>query len=119
MKKTNQLLFVLVLVMVCAEVGESSSGSSPEALILNPGMHSSCQNDFVIENLEGSEVELKITLGNEEWMKDRINAMEAKAYGLQANLSQAKLEGRQVFSDDVATIFNGDQTAKIRLHCME
>lgn len=121
MKNTQQLVFVLVLIIAgffnLAEARESVS--SPEALILNPGMASSCQHDFVVENLGVSEVEFKITLGNEEWMKDRINAKESKAYGLQGNLAQAKQEGRHVFTDDVATIFNIDNSSRIRLHCME
>lgn len=121
MKHTQQLMFVLVLIIAgffnLAEARENVS--TPEALILNPGMTSSCQHDFVIENLDVTDVEFKITLGNEEWIQDRINAKESKAYGLQGSLSQAKQEGRNVFSDDVATISNSDASARIRLHCME
>ena len=64
-------------------------------------------------------MELKIVLGSEEWRKDTIKAMESKAYGLQANLAQAHLEGKNVFSGDVATVFNIDDMARIRLHCVE
>jgi hypothetical protein len=121
MKNIQQFIFVFVLIIAgifnLAEAMENTS--SPEALILNPGMASSCQHDFVVENLGASDAELRITLGDELWMHDRVNAMESKAYGIQENLGEAKLGGLSVNADDVATIFNNDENARIRLHCME
>lgn len=127
MKKTSCFLFVFVFFAMMGyafNLAEASEGtppivSSPEAIILGPGMASSCQNDFIVENLNESEAEFKIVLGNEEFKKDWLKAMESKAYGLQGSLSQAHLEGKNVSSGDVATIFNTDQNARFRLHCME
>ena len=62
-----------------ADVSAVRVNSGNEALILNPGMASSCQNDFVIENLDNEAAELKVILGNEEFMEDRIEGKSAKA----------------------------------------
>lgn len=105
--------------LVEARENLAQRASSPEAVILGPGMASSCQNDFIVENLDASEVELKIVLGNEDFKTDWLKAMESKAYGLQGSLSQAHLEGKNVSSGDVATIFNADTSTRVRLHCLE
>lgn len=127
MKMTNLFLYVVGLFVVMgfvfnqAEARESMSQgtSSPEAIILGPGMASSCQNDFVVQNLNEGDAELKIVLGSEEFKTDWLKAMESKAYGLQGSLSQASLEGKKVSSNDVATVVNINENAKIRLFCVE
>lgn len=126
MKMTNLFLYVIGFLIMGfvfdqAEARESMSTetSSPEAIILGPGMASSCQNDFVVQNMNEGDAELKIVLGNEEFKTDWLKAMESKAYGLQGSLSQASLEGKKVSSTDVATVVNIDQNAQIRVFCVE
>lgn len=121
MKKTSQVLFVVTLALAMvygfnAEGRENFSVSTPEALILDPGMDSRCQNDFVVENPDKGDAEIKITLGNEEWIKDRIGSQGSKAYSLQGNQES---EGRDVSRDEMATIFNVDPDSRIILHCKE
>ncbi len=127
MKMTNMFLYVIALFVIMgfvfnqaeAREGMPEGTSSPEAIILGPGMASSCQNDFVVQNLNEGDAELKIVLGSEEFKTDWLKAMESKAYGLQGSLSQANLEGKKVSSNDVATVVNIDQNARIRLFCVE
>lgn len=88
------------------------------ALILTPGMVSSCQNDFVVENLDGDSAEIKIILGNEDYADDMIKSKTAKAYGLTHSLAEAKMKGKSVQMNDVATVSNTGKT-EVRLHCME
>ncbi|GJL77620.1 MAG: hypothetical protein NPINA01_06090 [Nitrospinaceae bacterium] len=113
------LMFTFSPVYAFAEVPAGDDDAAIEAMILNPGMASSCQNDFVIENLDQDEAELKLVLGNEEYIQDQIGGKEAKAYGLQNSLSSAMIKGKSVEQDDVAIIFNVGQNSKIRLHCVE
>ncbi|MFQ5449398.1 MAG: hypothetical protein ACE5E9_02150 [Nitrospinaceae bacterium] len=96
-----------------------SEDSSTEAVVLHPGMAISCQNDFVVENLDNTEIELKVILGNEEFLNDRIEGKKAKAYGLRHSLSSAKMQGMNVTQDDIATVINTDDQAKVRFYCME
>ena len=127
MKKTSLFWFAFALFAIIgyafnpveARESLSDSASSPEAAILDPGTVSSCQNDFVVENMDQSEAELKIVLGNEEFITERFKAREFKAYGIQGSLSQALLEGKRVSMSDWATIFNTDKSARVRLHCAE
>ena len=62
MKKTNLFLFIFALAAMAGdaaslaetrEILSPSAVSSPEAIILDPGMASSCQNDLVVENMDG------------------------------------------------------------------
>lgn len=92
---------------------------APEAMILNPGMASSCQNDFIVENIGDELAELKLVLGNEDFMNDRILKNDAKAYGLMNSISMANMQGKNVSMDDVATIFNIGDNARIKVHCIE
>ncbi len=122
MKNSNLFLFVIALFAMMvymssiAEGRESETTSTPEAFILEPGMSSGCQNDFVIENLSESEAELKITLGDEDWITNRIKSRESKAYSLEG--AQRPLDDKNVF-DDVATVFNTDKNARFKMYCKE
>lgn len=113
------LMFAFSPVHAIAEIPIDNDDASAEAILLNPGMAASCQNDFVLENLDQEEAELQLVLGNEEFLNDQIDGNEAKAYGLQQSLSLAMLQGQNVQQDDIATIFNTGQTSRIRLHCVE
>jgi len=113
------MMFTFSPVYAIAEVPTANDDATIEAMILNPGMASSCQNDFVLENLDQEEAELMLVLGNEEFIQDQIGGKEAKAYGLQDSLSTAMVNGKNVQQDDIATIFNIGQNSKIRLHCLE
>jgi hypothetical protein len=95
-------------------VRDMDSGS----LILTPGMVSSCQNDFIVENLDKDSAEIKIVLGNEEYANDKIESRDAKAYGLTFSLADAKMKGKSVQMNDVASILNTGE-AKVKLHCLE
>lgn len=123
MKKTCKILFVLTLAFAMvygfnAQARESSGHgeSTPESLILDPDMSSRCQNDFIVENLDKNDAEIKITLGNEEGTKERIEAMGSKAYALQGFLQNGS---RDETGDEMATIFNIDPNSRIVLHCKE
>ncbi len=102
-----------------------SSANAPEdqffdeAAILNPGMAISCQNDFIIENIDNSEAEYLMMIGNEKFINEKINANEAKAYGLAHSINQAKSAGKLVDADDVAIVFNLGVQSKLKIHCME
>ena len=113
------MMFAFSPVYTIAGIPTANDDATIEAMILNPGMASSCQNDFVVENLGQEEAELKLVLGNEEFIQDQIGGNEAKAYGLQESLSKAMFIGKSVQQDDIATIFNVGQNSKIRLHCLE
>ena len=90
-----------------------------ESVILAPGMGSSCETDFIVENMSNDRAELRMTLGEEDFKRDQIDPNDAKAYGLLHSLSIANSQGKRVASDDEATIFNTSEDAKIGLHCME
>ena len=113
------LLFAgIALGFPTAAVG-ADAVTSTEALILGPGMAVSCQEDFVVENTGAGAAELQIVLGNNEFLSDRVQASEAKSYGLRQSLSLAKMQGLPVDFDDVATIVNMDEKENIRVVCPE
>ena len=113
------LLFAgIALGFPTAAVG-ADAVTSTEALILGPGMAVSCQEDFVVENTGAGAAELQIVLGNDEFLSDRVQASEAKSYGLRQSLSLAKMQGLPVDFDDVATIVNTDEKENIRVVCPE
>jgi len=127
MRQNNVFLYFLVFLGVLVFASPNSSMASPsdskvmetEAIILSPGMASSCGNDFVVENLDNRDAELQVVLGNEEFLKDKIQGNDAKAYGLHGSLTEAMLKGKSVQSDDIATIYNIGEKSNIRLHCVE
>ncbi len=110
---------VFAWVPAAAEVPPEDKELINGTLILHPGMSGSCQNDFIVENLNADEAELKLVLGEEEFLKDRIDGKKAKAYGLKDTLSTAFIQGKQVRPDDIATILNVGDKSNLRLHCME
>ncbi len=118
-------LWVVLAVVFCisnpagAEVPPEDKRLTNGTFILHPGMAGSCQNDFIVENLNADQAELTVILGEEEFLKDRIDGKKAKAYGLQHNLATAFIQGKQVRPDDVATVFNVGDKSNLRLHCME
>ena len=101
--------------------GEPSSSASDdvadEFVILKPGDSSKCDKDFIIENLSDGETQLQVTLGNSPYINKTLQANQRLAYNLNATRALARAYGINVAMDDIATIFNKGEKAKIKLRC--
>jgi len=126
--KSHHLVFGIVLFFLILGLGVSVSPAKSIAMddefsegiyTLEPGMSTSCQNDFIVENAGKDDAEFLMLLGEEEYVKGNIDGNHAKAYSLSQSISTAKMEGRTVKDDDVATIINMGGKSKINLYCVE
>jgi hypothetical protein len=118
------ILFAILFLSLGISVISAKSFVSEEKFLkgvytLKPGMLSSCQNDFIIENAGKNDAEYLLILGEEDYVKGKINGNAAKAYSLSQSIGAAKMEGMPVESDDVATIVNMGDNTKIKLYCVE
>ena len=90
---------------------------SNEMTVLNPGWRSSCDSNFVIENLDENTAEIKIHLGKEVYKEDSIESNGKRLYDLRESLSFAKQLGKTVTMDDAALVTNQSENSSIRIHC--
>jgi len=86
-------------------------------IVLEPGWRSSCDSNFVIENLGNNPAEIQITLGKDGKIMDRISQWDKRGYDLIRSLSFAKQLGKTVDIDDVAMIKNMSKDSKVSIHC--
>ena len=86
-------------------------------IVLEPGWRSSCNSDFVVQNLSKDMAQIQITLGKDGKIKDLIYQWDKRGYELIPNLSFAKQLGKTVDIDDVAMIKNISKNSKVSIHC--
>lgn len=98
---------------------QASEDIVQEAKILNPGSAGWCPHDFIVENSNSESAELQLMLGNEDFRMETIQPNDAKAYGLRHNLSEAKMQGKNVELDDWATIINHGKKGSVKFYCMD
>lgn len=86
-------------------------------VVLEPGWRSSCNANFVLENLGKSPAEVRITLGKDGRLQDTIHRWDKRGYDLISSLSFAKQLGKTVDVDDVAIIENLSKDSRVSIHC--
>jgi len=86
-------------------------------IVLEPGWRSSCNSNFVVQNLGEYPAEIQITMGKDAKIQDRINRWDKRGYDLVSSLSFAKQLGKTVDIDDVAMIKNMSADSKVSIHC--
>jgi len=86
-------------------------------IVLEPGWRSSCDANFVLENLGEKPAEVKITLGKDGLLNDTIHRWDKRGYDLISSLSFAKQLGKTVDIDDVAMIENRSADSRVSVHC--
>ena len=86
-------------------------------IVLEPGWRSSCDANFVLENLGNNPAEVKITLGKDGQLNDTIHRWDKRGYDLISSLSFAKQLGKTVDIDDVAMIENRSKDSRVSVHC--
>ena len=90
---------------------------SNEMTVLDLGWKSSCQSNFVIENLDEYTAEIQVNLGKEIYKEDSIMGNGKRFYDLRDSLSFAKQLEKTVTMDDVALVTNKSKIASILIHC--
>jgi len=121
MNKKPVFILLAILAVIGFTFGQSSAdtasaGFDAEISVLQPGMASSCPDNFMIENPGNDKAELKVVLGDKAFTEEWIHPQAKQHYNRKGTLSLAKLRGEQVAIDDVATIIN-QSDKEIRLHC--
>jgi hypothetical protein len=86
-------------------------------LVLEPGWRSTCNSNFVLENLGDNPAEIEITMGKDGKITDRISQWNKRGYDLISSLSFAKKLGKTVDIDDVAMIKNMSKDSRVSIHC--
>ena len=94
-----------------------SENYSNEMTVLNPGWRTSCNSNFVVENLNENPAEIQIHLGQEAYQSDSIMGNGKRLYDLRKSLSFAKQLGKTVTMDDVALVTNHSENSSILIHC--
>ncbi len=126
MKNKHSVSFIFASLMTgilfLAPAGTSANYSknytpAGDVMTLQPGWISSCQNDFVIENMGEEHANVKIKLGIEEFKMESIPKWEKRSYDLRHELTLAKQLGKTVHIDDVALIKNTSGDSDVRVHC--
>ncbi len=115
------LTAALVLLGFALPSGAASSVSSEafsDVKVLTPGAAGVCNNDFIIENLNAQPAEVKVIIGNEDYINEQLQASEKRAYSLKGTLYLARSFGKDVSMDDLATIINTNPRTKLRIRCM-
>ena len=95
----------------------SRSVTRMNQIVLQPGWKSSCDTNFVLENLGKNPAKVKITMGKDGQLNDTINRWDKRGYDLISNLSFAKQLGKTVDIDDVAMIENRSKDSRVSVHC--
>ena len=85
--------------------------------VLEPGWRSSCNSNFVIENLGEKPAEIRITMGKDGIIRDKVDRWDKRGYNLVRSISFAKQLGKTVDIDDVAMIKNMSKDSKVSLNC--
>ncbi|MFQ5673712.1 MAG: hypothetical protein ACE5G9_11500 [Nitrospinales bacterium] len=121
MNKKPVFIMLAILAVIGFTFGQSAADTASaeftaEISILEPGMASSCPDDFMVENPGNDKAELRVVLGDKAFNEEWVQAKAKKHYNRKGTLSLAKLKGEQVAIDDVATIINKSEK-QIRLHC--
>ena len=123
MKYPKPLLLSVVVFLIMsfsfhyAGAQPSSSASEGEFIILKPGDSSKCDKDFIVENLGDGETQFQLTLGNAPYSKGTLQANEKVGYNLNAVRALAKARGKNVAMNDIVTVFNKGEKAKLKLRC--
>ena len=86
-------------------------------IVLEPGWRSTCNSNFVVENLDDNPAEIQITMGKDGKITDRISQWNKREYDLVSSLSFAKQLGKTVDIDDVAMIKNMSKDSRVSIHC--
>ena len=85
--------------------------------VLNPGWRSSCNSNFVIENIGKDFARIEISLGKDGKIIDIITPWGKRGYNLVEKISFEKQLGKTVDIDDVALIKNSSDHSRISVHC--
>ncbi|MFQ5673714.1 MAG: hypothetical protein ACE5G9_11510 [Nitrospinales bacterium] len=124
----NKIPFYTLVILIALGLGANPAAANPlradqdsqvEALILEPGTATSCQQDFIVENTGDQMAHLKVLIGDEEYTNDLMQSREKRYYSLNRSISISRNQGKNVTPDDVATIINKDGRGKLRLLCAE
>jgi len=85
--------------------------------VLETGWRSSCESNFVIQNLGEEVAKVKITLGKDGKIQDTIQRWDKRGYDLTSILSFSKQLGKTVNIDDVALIENMSKDSRLSFNC--
>ena len=85
--------------------------------VLKPGWRSSCNSNFVVENIGKDFARIEISLGKDGKIIDIINPWGKRGYNLVEKISFEKQLGKTVDIDDVALIKNSSDQSRISIHC--
>ena len=85
--------------------------------VLKPGWRSSCNSNFVVENIDKDFAKIEISLGKDGKIIDIINPWGKRGYNLMEKISFEKQLGKTVDIDDVALIKNSSDQSRISIHC--
>ena len=111
-------LSMAVPIHAADDTGYGSRNTTPmNQIVLEPGWRSSCNSNFVVENLGENPAVIQITLGKDGRIEDRIHRWDKRGYDLIQSLSFAKQLGKTVDIDDVAIIKNMSKDSKVSIHC--
>lgn len=125
-RKNTGIMLLFTLLLVSSEpavAGETATlgyewmHGPNSTVLLKPGWVTSCQKDFIVENLADTEATVRIDLGIERYHTDSLGTNEKRLYSLRESLSFAKQLGKTVNMDDVAQVQNASPDAPIRVHC--
>ena len=111
-------LFTAAPLYAGADYPSMSRNATPmNQTVLEPGWRSSCNSNFVIENLGEKPAEIRITMGKDGIIRDKVDRWDKRGYNLVRSLSFAKQLGKTVDIDDVAMIKNMSKDSKVSIHC--
>ena len=85
--------------------------------VLKPGWRSSCNSNFVVENIGKDFARIEISLGKDGKIIDIISPWGKRGYNLVEKISFEKQLGKTVDIDDVALIKNSSDQSRISIHC--
>ncbi len=116
---TTMFLVALLAVPSLAGAGYSQRNftSVDEPITLRSGWVSSCQGDFVVENMGNDQARILIQLGIEEFKTEVIPKWEKRAYDLRHDLTLAKQLGKSVHINDVAQVKNISEESEVKIYC--
>jgi hypothetical protein len=116
---TALLLATISIVLPSFSQSNLNEKSASKTVMLDPGASAICADDFILEAMKAKPAGVKVVLGNEDYINEKLEPGEERSYSLKGSLFLAKSHGRKVTMNDRAKIVNMSPDSKLKLRCLQ